>query len=62
MHSVTVEPTMLPLSSTWVGPDAVLLSANRFAFPAGGAPTLNYPAPFIQPIGSAVSPDKGSGD
>jgi len=42
-----------------VGPDAVLLSANRFAFPGGGAPTLNYPAPYSQPIGSAVSPNKG---
>jgi hypothetical protein len=38
-----------------VGPDAILLSANRFAYPAGGPPTLNYPAPYVQPIGSAVS-------
>jgi len=45
-----------------VGPDAVLLSANRFAYPAGGAPTLNYPAAYVQPIGSAVSPNKGGGD
>jgi hypothetical protein len=45
-----------------VGPDAVLLSANRFAYPAGGSPTLNYPAAYVQPIGSAVSPNKGGGD
>ncbi len=44
-----------------VGPDAILVSANRFAFPAGGAPILNYPAPYVQPIGSAVSPDKSGG-
>ena len=41
-----------------VGPDAILLSANRFAYPAGGAPVLNYPASYVQPIGSAVSPNK----
>jgi hypothetical protein len=42
-----------------VGPDAVLLSANRFAYPAGGSPTLNYSAAYVQPIGAAVSPNKG---
>jgi len=42
-----------------VGPDAALLSANRFAYPAGGSPVLNYPASYSQPIGSAVSPNKG---
>jgi len=41
-----------------VGPDAVLLQANRFAYPAGGASVLNYPASYVQPIGSAVSPNK----
>ena len=45
-----------------VGPDAVLLSANRFAYPAGGAPQLNYSAAYVQPIGAAVSPNKGGGD
>lgn len=45
-----------------VGPDAGLISANRFNYPAGGAPTLNYPADYVQPIGSAVSPNKGGGD
>jgi len=42
-----------------VGPDAILLTANRFAFPAGGAPVLNYPASYSQPIGAAISPAKG---
>jgi hypothetical protein len=42
-----------------VGPDAVLLSANRFAYPAGGSPILNYPAEYIGPTGAAVSPNKG---
>lgn len=41
-----------------VGPDAVLLGTNRFNYPAGGAPTLQYVAPYVQPVGSAVSPDK----
>jgi hypothetical protein len=46
-----------------VAPDAILLSANRFGYPAGGAPKLNYPAPYVQPIGSAVSSNKhGDGD
>ena len=45
-----------------VGPDAISLGAARFPFSAGGAPVLNYGAPFEQPIGSAVSPDKGGGD
>jgi hypothetical protein len=44
-----------------VGPDAVLYSANRFAYPAGGLPILNYPAAYVTPIGSAVSPNKGGG-
>jgi hypothetical protein len=42
-----------------VGPDAAYFQANRFPYPAGGAPTLNYPASYVQPIGSAVSPNKG---
>ncbi len=45
-----------------VGPDAILLGANRFAFPAGGSPILQYSAPWVGPTGAAVSPDKGSGD
>ena len=44
-----------------VGGDAVALTAARFAFSAGGPPILFYQAPFAQPIGAAVSPDK-SGD
>jgi hypothetical protein len=43
-----------------VGPDAVLVSTNRFAYPVGGAPTMNYGAPYVQPIGSVISPDKGA--
>jgi len=42
-----------------VGPDAIQLTANRFAYPAGGASILNYPASYTQPIGAAVSPNKG---
>jgi hypothetical protein len=42
-----------------VGPDAVALTAARFAFPAGGAPTLFYSAPFVQPGAAAVSSNKG---
>ncbi len=38
-----------------VGPDADIENANRFAYPAGGLPTLNYPAPYVSPVGSAVS-------
>jgi hypothetical protein len=41
-----------------VGPDAVSISTNRFAYPAGGAAILNYSAPYVDPIGSAVSPNK----
>ncbi|MGB8519276.1 MAG: hypothetical protein WCD38_03855, partial [Candidatus Tumulicola sp.] len=41
-----------------VGGDAVALTAARFPFSAGGAPVLEYPAPFVQPIGSAVSANK----
>lgn len=40
-----------------VGPDAILVQANKFAYPGGGAATLNYPASYVQPIGSAVSPN-----
>ncbi|MGA8535067.1 MAG: hypothetical protein WB615_13245 [Candidatus Tumulicola sp.] len=42
-----------------VGPDASAVVANRFAYPAGGASILNYGAAYVEPIGSAVSPDKG---
>ncbi len=45
-----------------VGPDAVLIQVNRFAFPAGGSPILQYSAPYVSPGGGAVSPDKGSDD
>ncbi|MGA8533973.1 MAG: hypothetical protein WB615_07680 [Candidatus Tumulicola sp.] len=41
-----------------VGPDVASEGAARFAFPAGGPPILTYPASYIEPIGSAVSPDK----
>lgn len=41
-----------------VGPDAIDLGAARFPFSAGGAPVLEYSAPFVQPVGSAVSPNK----
>jgi hypothetical protein len=40
-----------------IGPDAILLQANKFPYPAGGASMLTYSAPFIEPLGSAVSPD-----
>jgi len=57
------DPVQMPIKGPGiVAPDAVLLSANRFAYPAGGAPTLNYPAAYVQPIGGAVSPNKGGGD
>ncbi len=41
-----------------VGPDAIELGVARFPFSAGGAPVLEYLGPFVQPIGSAVSPNK----
>ncbi len=44
-----------------VGPDAIHLGAARFAFPAGGSPILQYSAPFVQPIGSAISSNKNGG-
>ena len=45
-----------------VEPDALAVAANRFAYPAGGGPVMNYPASYVEPIGSAVSPNKGGGD
>ncbi len=53
-----------PVQATIKGPglvagDAIVLTAARWAFPAGGSPVLKYPAPYTQPIGSAVSPNKG---
>ncbi len=42
-----------------VGADAISLGVARFAFPAGGPPILQYSAPYVQPIGTAVSPNKG---
>jgi hypothetical protein len=44
-----------------VGADAVGLGVARFAFPAGGPPILVYSAPYVQPIGTAVSPSKSGG-
>lgn len=41
-----------------VAPDAVGLFAARFPYPAGGAPVLEYDAPYVQPIAAAVSSDK----
>lgn len=40
-----------------VGPDAGAIQVNKFAYPGGGASQLSYDAPYVQPIGSAVSPD-----
>ena len=45
-----------------VGPDASGLGAARFPFSAGGAPIMFYQAPYVEPIGSAVSADKSEGD
>jgi len=64
--TVTVCPFSFPCDivqatikgSDLVGPDAGLPAANRFAYPGGGYPNLNYPASYVQPIGSAVSPNK----
>lgn len=39
------------------GPDAAALQVNKFAYPGGGASELSYDAPYVEPIGSAVSPD-----
>jgi hypothetical protein len=40
-----------------VGPDVGLIQANQFPYPAGGSATLNYPASYVAPIGSVVSPN-----
>ncbi len=45
-----------------VGSDAIALTAARYAFSAGGPPILFYRAPFAQPIGAAVSPDKSGSE
>ena len=45
-----------------VGPDVGNLSADIFSYPAGGAPEVVISGMFVEPIGSAVSSDKGSGD
>ena len=37
--------------------DAVHLNAPQFDYPKGGRPIKNYPAPYVQPIGVAVSPN-----
>jgi hypothetical protein len=58
------DPVQMTIKGTGlVEPDAIAEAANRFAYPAGGAPTMGYTGPsFIEPIGSAVSPDKSGGD
>lgn len=41
-----------------VAPDSIALQANTFPYPAGGAPIQSYTGPsYVQPIGSAVSPN-----
>jgi hypothetical protein len=45
-----------------VAPDGVAGTVNRFPYPAGGDPNLSYPAGFELPSGTAVSPEKGSGE
>jgi hypothetical protein len=43
-----------------VAPDACFADATRYKYPQGGNAILTYSgAPFLEPIGSAVSPDKG---
>lgn len=44
-----------------VAPDAIGLDAARYAYPAGGAPILEYGPPngYVQPIGAAISSNKG---
>jgi hypothetical protein len=36
--------------------DAADLAASLFQYPAGGKPVKNYVAPYVQPIGIAISP------
>jgi hypothetical protein len=37
--------------------DAVQLSVSLYRYPAGGKPVMSYSAPYVQPIGVAISPN-----
>jgi hypothetical protein len=40
-----------------VAADAAYLTASLYPYPAGGAPIRSYVAPYVQPIGTAISPN-----